>query len=126
MLFDRPFVIARSHVLRFLPALPLLCGLGVLCGLAQAPAAQIGLEWQPVGDPGNPPHPTLPTPTNAEGSIPYRFDITKYEITNEQYTAFLNAVGGADTTGLWSPQMGSNALGGIDHEERAVAGGQRR
>lgn len=93
------------------PALAL--SLALALALAGPSAAQ-AIEWVPVGDPGNPNHPTLPSPTNGEGSIPYRFDIGKVEVTNDQYAAFLNAVAKDDTNGVWYSLMSSSALGGID------------
>ena len=81
--------------------------------LAVPATAQLGIDWSPVGDPGNPAHPTLPSPQTAEGSIPYRFDIGTFEITCKQYVGFLNAIAPDDPNGLWTSQMETHALGGI-------------
>jgi formylglycine-generating enzyme required for sulfatase activity len=50
--------------------------------------------------------------------VPYVFEIAKYEVTNEQYIEFLNAVAKSDPHGLWSESMGApllkdNGQGGI-------------
>ncbi|MDR1281624.1 MAG: SUMF1/EgtB/PvdO family nonheme iron enzyme [Opitutaceae bacterium] len=48
------------------------------------------------------------------GSVSYEYQIGKYEVTNVQYVAFLNAVAGTDTYSLYNTDMGSNAdFGGI-------------
>jgi formylglycine-generating enzyme required for sulfatase activity len=40
----------------------------------------------------------------------------KYEVTNEQYAEFLNAVAMTDANGLYDPAMGNNVNGGIIRE----------
>jgi formylglycine-generating enzyme required for sulfatase activity len=50
---------------------------------------------------------------NGKGAVPYNFRIGKYEINNNQYVAFLNAVAGDDPKKLYSTQMASNVHGGI-------------
>jgi len=67
------------------------------------PAAAIEIETVAVLNAGNPAdmryadslHP------NGIGSVAYPFRIGKTEITNSQYTAFLNAVAASDTYGLF-------------------------
>ena len=52
--------------------------------------------------------------TRICGAVNYVYEIGKYEVTNEQYCAFLNAVAtDADPHRLYSPQMGSHRFGGI-------------
>ncbi len=77
----------------------------VLCslGMAYMAVAQVTLDWSTINDPGNPPHPTTTT-----GSVPYAFDVSKYETTIAQYTAFLNAVAASDPHNLWKSQMESD------------------
>lgn len=61
-----------------------------------------------VGNPGN------ANDGPGVGSVGYGYYISTYEITNAQYTAFLNSVAANDTFGLYNPGMGSDAiLGGI-------------
>ena len=67
-----------------------------------------------VGDPGN----AADSPSTncyAEdcGAVSYGYYISKYEITNAQYTAFLNAKAKADPLGLYNPSMGTEEQGGI-------------
>ncbi len=78
----------------------LVCPTGAL---AQA------IEWQRVGDPGNPAH-----PVNLQGSVAYEYDIARYEVTNAQFAAFLNAVADEDPNGLFDTRMATDALGGIE------------
>jgi len=74
-------------------------------------AHAVDLEWAAVGDPGN--------PCDAEtdgcyGSVPYLYEIGRFEVTNLQYTAFLNAVADDDPGALYDARMGSDAsFGGI-------------
>lgn len=69
------------------------------------------IETVPVGNPGNDPD-TSPFDRSL-GSVGYRFHIGKFEVTNEQYAAFLNAVAGDDTHSLYDIQMESSREGGI-------------
>lgn len=61
----------------------------------------------PVGNPANVAHAT------GLGSVPYSYRIGRYEVTNAEYTAFLNAVAATDTHYLYSTQMSSSPDGGI-------------
>ena len=69
---------------------------------ANAPAA-ITIDSVYVGNVGN------PNDTTGYGSVGYGYSIGKYEVTLNQYCAFLNAVGATDTYGLYNTQMGSYA-----------------
>jgi formylglycine-generating enzyme required for sulfatase activity len=65
--------------------------------LASATFAQaVDLEWVTVGDPGNPPDVT------GYGAVAAPFQISKFEITVEQYAEFLSAVAKQDPHGLWN------------------------
>jgi len=52
--------------------------------------------WCPVGNPGN------ATDTTGYGAVAYSFNMGKFEVTAGQYTAFLNAVAGTDSYGLYN------------------------
>ncbi|MEZ4282191.1 MAG: SUMF1/EgtB/PvdO family nonheme iron enzyme [Myxococcota bacterium] len=78
---------------------------------ASSAHAQIAIEFVTVGAPGAPGYPEL---ANPSASVPYAFEISRYEVTNEQYAAFLGAVAANDPNGLWFSSMQSNALGGIE------------
>jgi sulfatase modifying factor 1 len=70
-------------------------------------AGQISISTADVGNPGNPPD------TTGSGSVTYVFSIGKYEITNSQYAAFLNAKARpSDPRLLYNPGM-AGPIGGI-------------
>jgi formylglycine-generating enzyme required for sulfatase activity len=82
---------------------------------AAAHAAPINISTVPIGNPGNPAdtrYPDVQHP-NGVGAVGYAFLIEKTEVTNAQYTAFLNAVAATDTYALYSTSMGSETWGGI-------------
>jgi len=55
-----------------------------------------------IGNPGNAADTEVMSDgTTGYGSVKYRFNIGKYEITASQYTAFLNAVASTDSFGLF-------------------------
>jgi formylglycine-generating enzyme required for sulfatase activity len=64
-----------------------------------------------VGNPGN----AADTRYNPAGygSVSYVYRICKHEVTNMQYTEFLNAVAATDPYGLYNTSMGSDTFGGI-------------
>ncbi len=61
---------------------------------------------------------------SGAGAVAYEYDLGKYEVTNSQYTAFLNAVdpAGTDPRGLYNVQMTTDALGGINFSAAAAIG----
>jgi sulfatase modifying factor 1 len=73
-------------------------------------AAVVDIDLVPVGDPGNPDDLAV-----SRGAVAYAFSIGRYEVTNVQYTAFLNAVdpGAANTLGLYDYNVNNTAIGGI-------------
>jgi len=60
-------------------------------------------KWVSVEDPGNVPD------TTTFGAVVYRYQISKYEITNSQYAEFLNAVAAVDPHSLFDDLMESNS-----------------
>ena len=72
-------------------------------GMAQA---DITIETVPVGNPGN------AADSRGYGAVAYEYNIGKYEVTAEQYTAFLNAVAKTDTYGLYDSGMGDSSAFG--------------
>jgi len=68
--------------------------------------AVVDIEWVIVGHPGNAADDT------GFGAVASMYQIGRYEVTNLQYTQFLNAVAATDTYGLYSTGMGSGT-GGI-------------
>ena len=71
------------------------------------------IEWVYIEDPGNDADDT------GYGSVDYEYLIGKYEVTNEQYCEFLNAIATTDTyslyeeTGYYNDGGMSGAFGGI-------------
>lgn len=76
------------------------------------------MDWVNVGDAGN------AADSNGIGAVAYDYRIGKYEVTNAQYTAFLNAVDqtGTNPNGIYKANMGSDARGGITFTGGAATG----
>jgi hypothetical protein len=66
---------------------------------ASVNAQLITIDTVTVGDAGNAPDST------GFGAVSYEYEIGTYEVTNSQYTAFLNAVAATDTHGLYDSRM---------------------
>jgi formylglycine-generating enzyme len=77
--------------------------------------AGVTIDWITVGDPGNYSGPEIGTASGpvVYGAVNYTYQIGKYEVTNAQYVAFLNAKAASDPLSLYSASMSSNASGGI-------------
>jgi formylglycine-generating enzyme required for sulfatase activity len=90
-----------------------------LAALAYLPLGSIAdaepLQWVTVGDPGN----TADTAPAGYGAVATSFQIMKYELTNQQYTDFLNAVAATDPYSLYDTDMNSDAKGGISRSGAA-------
>ncbi len=83
--------------------------IAVAC-LSLSPAAEaVSIEWAIVSGPANPCDTQI---WNCPGSVSYTYFIAKHEVTNEQYSEFLDAKAASDPLGLYSTEMGSS-LGGI-------------
>jgi len=85
---------------------------------AAAPASAVTIDWVTVGSPGNAADTEVSTRdgTCCYGAVAYTYRISKYEVTNAQYTEFLNAKAAADPLALYNTNMGSvmgSAFGGI-------------
>lgn len=74
---------------------------------ARSAVAAVTIPTVPVGNPGN------PADSTGFGAVSQSYQIGKYEVTNDQYDAFLTAVAATDTYGLYNPFMASEAQGGI-------------
>lgn len=87
-------------------------------------ATILPLDTVVVGHAGN-----LPDPLTGRGSVAYTYHITTTEVTNAQYTSFLNTVDptGSNPHDLYNPDM-TNATGfavvkgGINFDPQATAG----
>lgn len=87
----------------------------------------VTIDTVPIGNPGNPADMRWyfdPFQSNGVGSVGYDFRIGKYEVTNVQYTEFLNGVDptGANSLALYNSSMASDAPGGILQNLAAAAG----
>jgi formylglycine-generating enzyme required for sulfatase activity len=91
--------------------------------------AVVTFDWATVGNPGNPPDLLYSNPdwnpNNLRfGAVSYTFRISKTEVTNDQYTEFLNAVDpmGTNPNSVYNSNMGSNARGGIAFDAGVPSG----
>lgn len=88
-----------------------------LTSLAVPNTHAVTIDWVPVGDPGNAGQ--TQTYTNGGtltfGTVNYAYRIMKFEFTNSQYAAFLNAIDpdGTNPNSVYHSDMGSNVRGGI-------------
>ena len=101
--------IATATIMIRLSVKTLSLGLAALACLPFGSIASAeAIQWVTVGDPGNAPD------TTTYGDVSTSFRIMRYEFTNQQYTDFLNSVATiVDNYGLYHPNMGSSARGGI-------------
>ena len=90
--------------------------------LAISPAHAVTIDWVTVGDPNN----DADTAPSGYGAVSDSFQIMKYEFTNSQYAAFLNAVdpNGTNPYSVWSASMDSDARGGISQNLGGPVGGR--
>jgi formylglycine-generating enzyme len=81
----------------------------LLATLGGAPARALTLDWATVANPGN------PDDSTGFGGVGYEFRISKHEVTNAQYTEFLNAVDptGGNSLAIYNGNMATAAEGGI-------------
>ena len=73
----------------------LVVALVAVAGVVQADVP----ETVPVGNPGN------KADTTGFGAVAYEYKIGKYEVTNDEYCEFLNAVAKKDSRALYDPRM---------------------
>jgi sulfatase modifying factor 1 len=85
---------------------PLLLAAGLLAASATHAQMMI-IDTVFVGDTGN------ANDSTGYGGVAYGYHIGTYEVTNSQYTAFLNATAATDTHSLYNTNMDSNSHGGI-------------
>jgi formylglycine-generating enzyme required for sulfatase activity len=86
----------------------ILLSASVQADVFKMPDGQTSLQFVPVGDPGNPADTTVMWPDNTTGygSVPYTYQMGKYDVTVGQYCQFLNAVAATDPYGVYNPYMG--------------------
>lgn len=103
--------------------------LSVLLGAAALLAAPnahafVDIPYVPIGNPGNAADPLNSVGFPGVGAVAYTYAIGKYEVTNAQYTQFLNLVdpAGANSLALYNPGMTSSLMGGINFNAGAANG----
>ena len=98
-----------------------LIPLAATAALITSAAASVTIDYVSVGHAGNVADPGT---GSLYGAVAYAYQIGKYEVTNAQYGAFLNAVdsSGANANGVYNSLMGSNSRGGITYTPDAVSG----
>jgi sulfatase modifying factor 1 len=75
-------------------------------GMLMATAsASVTIDWVTVGNAGN-----AADPSTGYGAVGYNYQIGKYEVTNAQYGAFLNAKAATDSYGLYHDYMSSYGI----------------
>lgn len=84
-----------------------------LNALTAKPGSGFPMEFVNVLDAGNAEDPLNSGSVPGIGAVGYAYRIGKYEVTNAQYAAFLNAVAATDSNNLYNTNMGSAARGGI-------------
>jgi formylglycine-generating enzyme required for sulfatase activity len=89
----------------------LLRSISMLPLLIASSASAVTMAWTPIGNPGNACD-TQPS-QGCFGAVGYGYQIATFEVTNAQYTAFLNAVADTDANALYHTDMGTG-LGGIE------------
>ncbi len=67
----------------------------------------VRIQWENITAPNN------PSDFTGHGSVSYDYRIGTFEVTNFEYTEFLNATAASDPNQLYNPSMGSSSYGGI-------------
>ena len=80
--------------------------------LWSAPAPGVSVDWVSVGDPGNACDEL--DGGRCWGAVGYRYRMGTFEVTNDQYVEFLNAVAASDDFLVYNESMSTHAVGGID------------
>ena len=68
-------------------------------------SASVTIDWVTVGNAGN-----AADSTTGYGSVAYEYQIGKYEVTNAQYGAFLNAAAKTDSYELYNSNMSTYGI----------------
>ena len=94
-----------------LPKLVWLAALVACVCCNASPLQAATFDWATVGHAGNAADQDYGY--GAYGAVPYEFRISKYEVTNQQYVEYLNAVAVDDPNGVFVPEMDNPTSGGI-------------
>ena len=82
-----------------------LLTLAVTSALITSASASITMDWVNVGNPGN-----VADESTGYGAVGYAYQIGKYEVTNSQYGAFLNAKGASNSGAIYNSNMTSTGI----------------
>ncbi len=102
-----------------------LFGLVAFVATFSATSRAVTIPTVAVGNPGNVGDTVgMDDGSTGYGSVPYAFYLGTYDVTNSQYTAFLNTKDptGADALGLWNTNMSNPTIGGISFNSGNVNG----
>jgi formylglycine-generating enzyme required for sulfatase activity len=77
-----------------------LLTLAATSALIASASASITMDWVNVGNPGN-----AADPLTGYGAVGHAYQIGKYEVTNAQYGAFLNAKGASNSSEIYNADM---------------------
>ena len=91
--------------------------------LSSTAQATVIFDWATVGNPGNA-NDVVHGGNPAAGAVSTTYRIAKHEVTNTQYTEFLNAKAATngDVLALYNTSMSSNARGGITRTGSGTGG----
>jgi formylglycine-generating enzyme required for sulfatase activity len=73
-----------------------------IAALITSASASVTIDWVTVDNAGN-----AADPLTGYGAVAYAYQIGKYEVTNSQYSAFLNSAAKTDSYGLYNASMSS-------------------
>jgi formylglycine-generating enzyme len=111
----------RLSIIFRIAALVLLALFAAFAADAQA----VTINWNLVGNPGNAADTTVMTDgTSGYGSVGYAYKIGTNDVTNSQYTEFLNLKdpNGLNEVGLYTREMGDFGVGGITFRNGGLPG----
>ena len=79
--------------------------ISAITALITSASGSVTIDWVTVGNAGN-----AADPLTDFGAVGYEYKIGKYEVTNAQYGAFLNAVAKTDSHGLYNSGMANYGI----------------
>jgi formylglycine-generating enzyme required for sulfatase activity len=91
-----------------------LLTLAATAALISSATATVTIDWVTVGNPGNAADTADGDPltdgVQRFGAVSYTYQIGKYEVTNSQYGAFLNAKGASNSGAIYNSSMSSTGI----------------
>jgi formylglycine-generating enzyme required for sulfatase activity len=77
----------------------------IVVALIRSASATVTMDWVSIGDINN-----AADPLTGYGPVAYEYKIGKYEVTNAQYGAFLNAKGQSNSNRIYNSNMSSYGI----------------